>query len=166
MKIGQSTLFSALVLSTLFLGGCMTKDLVNHTFEFNAGWESPDIEILNFRYGISNNTHGTYVNNETLKSGMIPQAIGIHGTMSRGDFLYVKWQIKTTGEVIEDTVDLKERLPQNIEGHRIHFLVKGRQLYVYLISPQKNPNPWVKPPLKMYSHLKVDEIYPAKQKFK
>lgn len=142
----------------------MTKDLVNHTFEFNAKWESPDIEILNYSYGNSK-LHGTSLNDETLRSGMIPQQIGIHGTMPVGRVLYVKWRIKSTGEVLEDKVDLKERLPRDIENHRIHFVVKGRQLYVYLISPKPNPNPWVKPSLSMYSNLKVDEIYPAQPKF-
>lgn len=156
MKIVKSTLFSALVLSTLSLGGCMTKDLVNHTFEFDARSESPDIQILYYQYG---NSKQPGANDDTR------QYVGISGSMLRGDFLYVKWRIKATNEVLEDRVDLKDRLPRNIEKHRIHFVVKGRQLYVYLISPKPNPNPWVKSPLSMYSNLKVDEIYPAQPKF-
>ncbi|MDT8339409.1 MAG: hypothetical protein RQ763_09430 [Sulfurimonas sp.] len=163
MKIVKSTLFSALVLSTLSLGGCMTKDLVNHTFEFDARSESPDIEVLDYLYG---NSKLTGVRPPDWAAKDTPKGFeNITGPIHRGDSLYVKWRIKATGEVFEDRVDLKDRLPINIEKHRIHFLVKGRQLYVYLISPQKNPNPWVKPPLSMYSHLKVDEIYPAQPKF-
>lgn len=163
MKIIQSTLFSALVLLTLSLGGCMTTDLVNHTFEFDAGWESPDIEVLYYQYGNSKLVGvrpPDWVVKDTPQGGT-----GVTGPMLRGDFLYVKWRIKATGEVLEDKVDLKDRLPRDIEHHRIHFVVKGRQLYVYLISPKPNPNPWMEPPLKMYSNLKVDEIYPVQPKF-
>ncbi|MDD5372794.1 MAG: hypothetical protein PHO62_05150 [Sulfurimonas sp.] len=156
MKIVQSVLFSALVLSTLSLGGCMTKDLVNHTFEFDARSESPDIQILYYQYG---NSKQPGANDDTR------QYVGISGSMLRGDFLYVKWRIKATGEVIEDTVDLRNRLPRNIENCTIHFLVKERQLYVYLVSAKPNKNPWIKSPLRMYTHLQVDEIYPAQPKF-
>lgn len=62
--------------------------------------------------------------------------------MPRGDTLYVKWRIKASGAVHEDTVDLRKRMPSDITDHRIHFVVKGPQLYVYLISPQPNPKGW------------------------
>lgn len=163
MKIVKSTLFSALVLSTLSLGGCMTKEIVNHTFEFNVRDDSSGIEVLDYKYGDSK-LPGVHTSDMHKKDTPIG-GTGVSGPMLRGDFLYVKWRIKVTGEILEDTVDLRERLPRNIEGHRIHFVVKGRQLYVYLISPKPNPNRWVKPPLSMYSHLKVDEIYPAQPKF-
>lgn len=59
--------------------------------------------------------------------------------MLRGDFLHVKWRVEATGKVYEDTVDLKVVLPRNIEKHRIHFVVKGQQLFVYLITPELRP---------------------------
>ncbi|MBU1217616.1 hypothetical protein KJ870_05410 [bacterium] len=164
MKMLQSILFSALVLSTLSLGGCMTKDLVNHTFEFNARDESPDIEVLNYQYGDSKQPTAR-VSQWVLDQGTPLGRTSIGGPMLRGDFLYVKWRIKATGEVIEDTVDLRNRLPRNIENCTIHFLVKERQLYVYLVSAKPNKNPWIKSPLRMYTHLQVDEIYPAQPKF-
>lgn len=58
----------------------------------------------------------------------------VHGPMARGDSLYVKWRDRKSGKVLEETVDLAGRLPANLEGERIHFVVKGTQLYVYLIS--------------------------------
>jgi hypothetical protein len=57
--------------------------------------------------------------------------------MLRGDFLYVKWRIDSTGQVYEDTVDLKSRLPRDITNHEIYFIVKGTQLVVYLITPER-----------------------------
>ena len=160
MKIFNGALFSALVFSTLSLGGCMTQTLVNHTFEFNAARESPDIEVLDYQYGNSKFTSSLNWEKNTSRG-----ATGISGPMLRGDSLYVQWRIKSTGEVLEDTVDLRERLPRDIKDHRIHFLVKERQLYIYLISPKPNKNPFIKSPLRMYTHLQVDEIYPAQPKF-
>jgi len=62
--------------------------------------------------------------------------------MLPGDSLYVKWRIKSTSEVYDDTVDLKSRLPEDIANNRIHFIIKGSQLYVYLITPERlHPNP-------------------------
>lgn len=148
--------------SIILFNGCAAKDIVNHTFEFDAGWESPDIEVLNYQYGNSK-LIGVRPPKWVLKD--TPQgATGVTGPMLRGEFLYVKWRIKETGEVLEDRVDLKERLPRNIEGCRIHFIVRGRQLYVYLISPKPNPDRFQKPPLPMYADLKVIEIYPAQPK--
>jgi hypothetical protein len=57
--------------------------------------------------------------------------------MLLGDDLYVKWRIKSTGEIYEDTVDLRNRLPEDMHRQRIRFVVWGPQLYVYLISPKR-----------------------------
>lgn len=158
----KNLLITALVFIPFFFTGCAAKNLENHSFEFDAGWESPDIEVLDYQYGNSK-LQGVRPPSWVLKD--TPQGgTGVTGPMLRGEFLYVKWRIKSTGEILEDKVDLKERLPRDIEHHRIHFVVKGRQLFVYLISPKPNPNPWVQPPLSMYSNLKVDEIYPAQPK--
>lgn len=117
--------------------------LATHSFEFDARWDSPDIEILDYRYGNSKQ-HGTHPPEYVRQSGKVAQQTGTYGKMLVGDDLYAKWRIKSTGEVCEDTVDLKGRLPDDITNHRIHFIIKGPQLYVYLISPEKlasNPCP-------------------------
>lgn len=174
MKIHNGAFISTLIFLALSLSGCVSQTMVNHSFEFNAKRESPDIEILNYCYGLLEShracqgtldSHGIGVNDETLKSGIIPQQTSNTGNLFRGDFLYVKWRIKATGEILEDTVDLRDRLPRDIKDHRIHFVVKGKQLYVYLVSQKPNKNRFAKPPLKMYSDLQVDEIYPAQPKF-
>jgi len=94
------------------------------------------------------------------RDGHIGQRRNINGPFPRGDSLYVKWRIKSTGEVFEDTVSLRERLPADITRNRIHFVIKGPQLYVYLIKPQKLPAGSPKGPLRMYSDLEVITIYP------
>jgi len=81
--------------------------------------------------------------------------------MLRGDFLYVKWRNKGTGQVYEDNVDLRQRLPANIVDHRIHFIIKGSKLYVYLISMKERRTSDVTPTgPEMYDHLKNIRIYP------
>ena len=81
--------------------------------------------------------------------------------MELGEDLYVKWRVKSTGAIYEDTVDLRRRLPRDITGQRLYFIAQGAQLHVYLISmnERRPPDmPAVGP--KMYSHMKVVEIYP------
>lgn len=135
---------ASLILGVALVGlpACATgPKLTDHAFEFNASSDSPGVEILNYQYGNSN-LPGTRLPPALLREGGVSGGTGINGPMPRGDSLYVKWRIKSTGEVFEDTVDLKRRLPADITRHRIYFIVKGSQLYVYLISPEKlNPNP-------------------------
>jgi len=86
------------------------------------------------------------------------------------DVLYVKWRDRTTGQVYEERVDLKSRLPprRKMEGGGVHWLIEDNQLYVYLIprtdyhNPALNRRPPDKPrngPVK-YSHLDVKTLYP------
>ncbi len=115
--------------------------VVDHAFSFDARWDSPGIEVLNYQYG-SSNMPGTHIAPELLRTGQPSGGMGINGPMPIGDTLYVKWRIKATGEVFEESVDLKRRLPWDITDHRIYFIVGGPQLYVYLVGPDRlNPNP-------------------------
>lgn len=69
-------------------------------------------------------------------------------------------RIKASGEVLEDTVDLDGRLPKDIEGHRLYFMVGRRQLNVYLISPRLGPPEFpVVGPAK-YRYYQAYLIYP------
>lgn len=80
--------------------------------------------------------------------------------MSVGDDLYVKWRINATSEVIEQTVDLRNRLPRDMANHKIYFVIKKRELFVYVISPEKRPPDWptYEPP--GWTHRKVYLVYP------
>ena len=107
----------------------------DHSFEFDARLDSQDVDGGSKHPGASPPEY-------MLKSGKVAQQASISGKMLRGDDLYVKWRIRSTNEIFEDTVNLKDRLPSDINGHRIRFIVQGPQLYVYLISPEKQlPNP-------------------------
>ncbi len=171
-RIGFYRLFTILAAS-MALAACATGPvLTDHAFSFDAVRESPDAEILNYRYGDSRML-ATHAQEGDLQRGTVRQGTNINGPMLRGDFLYVKWRIKRTGKEYEDTVDLRSRLPMDIADHRIHFVIKGPQLYVYLISPDQGlgrcpadtgktaratePGDRI---FRMYCDLKIDTIYP------
>lgn len=138
------------------------QTMVFHSFNFNMHHDSPDAEILDYQYGVSSQ-YGTYANKATVQRGEAIQQHSISGVMPRGDFLYVKWRIKQSGEVYEDRVDLSTRLPADIKDCGIHFVVKGPQLYVYLIPP---PGVWSAGAMrksateKVSVYLKQHQIYP------
>ena len=80
--------------------------------------------------------------------------------MLRPDELFVKWRLRSSGEVFQDTVDLRKRLPADITNQTIYFVVNGRQLYVFLISKELRPPN--EPPTgpRMYRHARVRTLYP------
>lgn len=136
MKKIFSWIFGVIV-STFLMCGCATgQSLVNHSFEFDAVRESPDIEVLNYQYG-NLKQPGARMPEWAIEQGRVWGGTGTYGLMPPGEFLYVKWRIKSTGEVVEDKVDLKTRFPADITDHRVHFVIDGRQLYVLLISDKE-----------------------------
>lgn len=153
------TRLTVLLVAGVVLVACASGTLVDHAFSFNAVRESPEVEVLDYRYGDSKQP--TARNPESLrKEGKSLQSAGIHGEMLRGDFLYVKWRIKDTGQIYEDNVDLRRRLPSNIKNHRIHFIVRGPQLYVYLITSERRPVDMQPNGPRPYQYLKTLTIYP------
>ena len=107
--------------------------MVDHSFEFDALRDSRDVEILQYRYGDDGgfNTRSTPAE---IQSGKGIMSANTTGDMLLGKDLYVKWRIKSTGQVFEDTVDLTSRLPFNMKRKRLRFIVEGEKLYVYVIS--------------------------------
>ena len=102
---------------------------VTHGFEFNAHLDSPDVEVLNYEYSTRKPSRDQLLG---VGGNGVPQASHISGGFPRGDFVYMKWRIRSTGEVFEDRVDLRERLPANISNQRIYCVLDGAQLYVLL----------------------------------
>jgi hypothetical protein len=152
-----------LVLGTTFhtLVACANSQVVDHGFSFNAVRDSPDVYVLDYRYGDSKQPSARNPADLQAK-GQSLQATGIHGPMLRGDYLYVKWRVKSTNYVYEENVDLRTRLPRDLENHRIYFIVRGPQLYIYLIPPESRKRPAGVAPNgpRMYSDLDVKTIYP------
>ena len=156
MKIfGSRGAWRLFLLGILFCLSAYASDLVYHRFEFDANSESPDIQIVAYKYGNSKGPGTSDQEHEytirDVNTGRDEKRFGMGGQSStlgdilRPDFLFVKWRIKATGEVLEHTVDLKSRLPRDFSRHTVHFTVDDRQLYVYLIAwdnkkPQNCPS--------------------------
>ncbi len=153
------------------LTACATGggNMIFHTFEFDAWRDSPDIEVLDYQYG-DQKTTGFSPERERVKLGQAFRSGGLSGFIPRGDFLYVKWRIKKTGEVLEDRVDLRHRLPENLDHLEIHFVCHDRQLYVFVTWPWDG-QPWTKgKPQDRYKPVpggerrfdgqKIQQIYP------
>lgn len=128
-------------------------------FSFSAGQESPDILVLDYFYGVPNCP--SIRNPDQFKNrGESMQGENQIGTMRRAQKLYVKWRIKATGQEFEDTVDLRERLPKDMTGYRVHFSIRGSQLYVYLVTPEFLPPGAPLGSVDGYRGFKTFTIYP------
>lgn len=125
----------------LNLQGCaMAHTMVYHIFSFDALDDSPDIEILDYQYGNSAEYEktgqiGIHADRERVASGEIFKMGGVTGAIPRGDFLYVKWRKKDSGQITEKRVELKKLLPDDITGSTIHFAIIDSTLNVFLIPP-------------------------------
>ena len=156
--------FLCIALSLSVLVACASgPQVVDHAFEFNVGMDSPGIEVLDYAYG--NQYRMTRAEPHLVKEGRINQGTSIDGAFPRGDFLYVKWRVKSRGEVFEDRVDLRNRLPADITRQTIRFTIKERQLYVYLVTRNRRAEGSPAGPIRKYQDLEVIEIYPAQPKF-
>jgi hypothetical protein len=149
-----------------------TPKLVPHAFSFNGlndKW-AESVDLLAYAYGdsdsmvrndIDNPRSSVYANKSTL-----PPGTGVNGAMPVGDFLFVKWRIKASGEVLEKRVELGDRLPKDMTDHELTFVIDGKQLYVYVITPTSQ-KPWGKDPVNRSwrSAFRVTyEIYPTLEK--
>ncbi len=131
-----------LVAALVLLSGCANPraGYVEHTFEFDGrsdGWEKT-VDLLAYDYGSKNysvkddlQSRESRIYNRTTR---IPIHTHTQGGMPPGEYLYVKWRIKATSEVIERKVDLRPLLPKDIRDHTLTFVIDGQELYVYLVS--------------------------------
>lgn len=151
---------AAFLLSVAVVGCAAGPRLVDHGFAFDAISDSPGIDVLDYRYGESKAPGARmpdWVKRDIGKSG----GTNTNGPMLLGDSLYVKWRINATGEVVEQTIDLRNRLPREMTNHKIHFVIKQRELFVYVISPEKRPPDWPKYEPPGWTHRKVYVVYPT-----
>ena len=152
--------YSLISLVIFLIAGCVSwkYDMVFHSFQFDLDIHSPNMEVLDYQYG-SSRQFCTY---KEFEGPILKRSIA--GGIARGEFLYVKWRDKQSGQVFEDRVDFSGRLPAKLTGYIVTFFVKGPQLYVYLLSPHKDrrPSSWPEGPMKLFRSLKQYEIYPSK----
>ncbi|MFP5467657.1 MAG: hypothetical protein ACLGG8_09050 [Gammaproteobacteria bacterium] len=146
----------------LVLTACATTPrLVPHAFNFdgwNDGWQAT-AELLEYSYG----DQYREVQGKAGNGYSAGVSTGVNGPMPVADFLYIRWRLKATGEVLENKVDLRHRLPRDMTDHALTFVIDGRQLYVFVVTPQlvtaQNKAPLLRTWLSRY-HVAY-EIYPA-----
>ena len=165
MKTLQETFTRWLALAGLLLAlaGCATGQsgkLVNHSFNFNGrndGWQQ-NIDLLEYSYG----DQYLMVRRKAAEGDILGPQASVSGPMPVGDFLYVRWRLKFTGEQVEQRVDLHDRLPKDMTDHEVTFVLEGRQLYVYLVTPERKKAYGEPPVLKTWrsNFAKTYEIYP------
>jgi hypothetical protein len=154
-------LLAAALVGPCALAACATSTgvLVDHSFALNAALDSPDVEVIDYRYGNSRQP-GASNDHPQRAQGKSAQATGVTGPMLVADDLYVKWRIKATGTVHEDTVDLSRRLPRDINGQKVYFFIRGSQLYVYVITNERRAQRTPGIGSRVWDHLKAIQIYP------
>ena len=175
------------LLGTFALLSCASgPKQVFHSFEINGkydgrpnaegkyeGW-GKDIDLLEYSYGDQYSMvrdsleHPDTPSRHAGKTSLPVGPHGVAGPMPVGEFLYVKWRIKDTGEVFEDRVDLRDRLPRNMMHHTLTFVPDGVQLRVFVETPTPIPKTDVPNYKKTRTHLtahsayyKTYEIYPT-----
>ena len=148
----------ALLLSVL-TACASSSDQPLHSFKFDATRDSPDIEVLDYRY-CTVQVGPTQPDKPSLERGKIRQSAGVGGYFPRGDSLYVKWRIRSTSQIYEDTVDLKSRLPYDITGNTIYFIVKESVLMVYLVTREPRPPEMAPQGPEQTQYRKTYVIYP------
>ena len=157
--------FTNLVLTLGILAGAQANaQVIDHAFAFDSAKDGQNVDVLDYQYGNSKNV-GTRAPRWAVEEG---RAIGFEnsqGPMLKGEFLFVKWRDKSTGNLFEVKVaDLSERLPEDIENHTVYFTIHANQLFVYLISPagvERTADSANEP--RMYLSRKIKQIYPDVQ---
>jgi hypothetical protein len=166
MKLNRSTFlsrfFATALLAVLFaVSACAAgSNQPYHTFSFGGWFDkwATEVDLLEYSYGDQYHMVRDKVRPERQSLGYVAN---VNAHMPVGEFLYVKWRIKTTGEVIEDKVDLRNRLANNMTDHALTFVIDGKQLYVYLVTPRVRNS---KEPTSLKTYLSkytvTYEIYP------
>lgn len=150
--------FNALALVLLCAGCAAQPQVFDHAFSFDVSYDDQDADILDYRYGASRLP--VKAPEDAVARGTPLYQANVSGPMLRGETLYVKWRNRSSGTVYEDTVDLRQRLPADMTGRRVHFVVRGQQLYVYLIAPEPRPPGAPATGPRLYRDRKSTLVYP------
>ena len=148
--------------------------LVSHAFSFNGlndKW-AESVDLLAYAYGDGYHMvrNDVAAPRSSVYAGMsaLPPGTLVNGPMPLGDFLFVRWRLKASDEVLEQRVDLRDRLPKDMHDHELTFVIDGRQLYVYVVTPATQ-TPWGETATHRTWNSKYHvtyEIYPSIEKQK
>jgi hypothetical protein len=160
-----------LLLLALTLQACATQNsYVSHGFYFDGkfgdGWEEY-VDLLAYDYGgkypMVRNDIDSPRSAHFRNLDRLPSSTGVNGPMPVGDYLYVKWRLRSTGQLLEDRVDLKGRLPVSMLNQRLTFVIDGERLYVFIVTDKPKRYSGEPPILKTsWSRTyQTYEIYPS-----
>ncbi|MFP8780548.1 hypothetical protein [Hydrogenophaga sp. RWCD_12] len=166
MKTLRQTFTRWLALAGLLLAmaGCATGQsakLVNHSFNFDGwkdGWQKT-AQLIEYSYG----DQDASVRRKAPEGDFLGYQSDVTGPMPVGEFLNVRWRMKATGDVVEQRVDLRGRLPANMANHALTFVIEDRQLYVFVVTPRELPTGAERSPAKTWrgKYNLVYEVYPT-----
>lgn len=159
------------------MAGCATGPkvvlpVVPHAFSFdglNDKWAN-SVDLLAYAYG--DQYHKVREDlakpSSSLYAGKpgLPPTTGVNGPMPVGEFLFVKWRLKSTGEIFEERVDLRDRLPKDMADHELTFVIDSRQLHVFVVTPRRKKSFDEPPILKTWrsEFAHAYEIFPTMRK--
>lgn len=150
---------AVLAVAWLLTACAISPKTVSHSFSFDGwfdGW-AKQVDLLEYSYGDQYHM----VRRKAKDTDSLGYSSGVNGPMPVGEFLYVKWRVKETGELVEDRVDLRGKLPSNMFEHGLTFAIDGKQLYVYLITREARDSRQPKPLKTFLSRYNVTyELYP------
>lgn len=146
--------------------------VVAHAFSFNGlhdKW-ADKVDLLAYAYGdryhmvredLENPSSSLYAGKTSL-----PPSTGVNGPMPVGEFLRVKWRLKSTGKIFEERVDLRDRMPKDMADHELTFVIDGGQLYVFVVTPRRKKSFDEPPILKTWrsEFAHAYEIFPTLRK--
>jgi hypothetical protein len=163
--IVRSKSFSLLLASFLFLvvtyGCAVGPKKALHSFSFDAVFHMNDIEVVDFRYGSGPAFPiRTRCMPDTMRGGKCLQGTTASLLTEVADTLWVKWKIISTGEIVEDTIVLAKWLPVKMDGATIFFIIRGRQLTLYVDTEEPRPKGFPVYEGVRNQYTKVYKIYP------
>lgn len=139
-------LIAALLICSTTLIACGTTPGQPRIYSYQINWDvgsdarvygQPDVKVLDFSYGIANQVE--IIPEKSLRKRFRADgccdAMPISINAPRGDYIYFKWRVLATGQVVEDRVDLSNKLPQDMNNKGLYVAIFGAQLYVYLFPP-------------------------------
>ncbi len=157
--------------AAVIMSGCATTPhQVFHSFTFdgwNDGWYTgpqSNVQLQEYSYGAQYHMVRKKVQPGEL---FLPPRTSINGPMPVGEFLYVRWLLKDSQEMIEHRIDLRDRLPRDMQNKTVTFVIDGKQLYVYLVTSQPKPYYGAPPIVRSWhsSSYFAYEIYPTRYQF-
>jgi hypothetical protein len=127
--------------SLLALSGCATQVWYGFDWDAYADQWISEVTLLDLKYhdGRGHNWKGNPYNVPNWKVRM---QSGATGTYPLGDSLWVKYRINATGQVKEETADLRGKYPSDLHGGTVRFMLKNGYLAVYTyVSPRDVRSP-------------------------